>query len=45
MFPSSGSYPELGGCSKGENEPYALRSSSSSPVAQHGPEVLLELAS
>ena len=45
MLSASGSYPEPGGCSQGELEPYALCSSSSSPAAQHGPEVLPELAS
>ena len=45
MLPTSGSYPEPGGCSQGDPEPYALHFTSSSPAAQHGLEVLLELAS
>ena len=45
MLPTSGSYPEPGGCSQRELKPYALRSFSSSPTAQHRPEALPELAS
>ena len=45
MLPTSGSYPGSEGCSQRELKPYTLHSSSSSPTAQHGPEVLPKLAS